>query len=176
MTEAPSESKFICDRMVGSLCRFLRFLGYDTLNANDLPPGNLKEDTILLRIAKKENRILLTRDAELARRDQILVVYLSGEHHEDQIRQLIVDGLIIPDLRLTRCPLCNTLLIPTSEAVPSEYMKEIKEIRPDSPLEADQITWCRHCKKAYWEGSHTRKMREQIHHICFLKEDGRTSA
>ena len=176
MTEAPSEPKFICDRMAGSLCKFLRLFGYDTLNANDLPPGNLKEDTILLKTAVTENRILLTRDAELARRDQGHVIHLTGEHLEDQIRQLIGNGLIIPDLRLTRCPLCNTPLIPASETVPSDCVDEIMEIMPGSKFEIEKLTWCRHCKKAYWEGTHTRKMREQIHQICFLSEDGRTSA
>ncbi|WP_319580402.1 Mut7-C RNAse domain-containing protein [uncultured Methanospirillum sp.] len=176
MTEGPSEPRFICDRMVGSLCRFPRLLGYDTLNANDLPPGNLKEDTILLKTASSENRILLTRDADLAHRDQDLVLYLTGERLEDQIRDLIMEGLIVPDLRLTRCSVCNTFLIPASEATPGVCMKEVQEIIPCSPLEADKITWCPYCKKAYWEGSHTRKMREQIHQISFLREDGRTSA
>jgi len=176
MSEGPSEPRFICDRMVGSLCRFLRLMGYDTLNANDLPPGNLKEDTILLITADTENRILLTRDAELSRRNQTLVRYLTGERLENQIKQLVGDGLIVPDLRLTRCSVCNTLLIPASKAARNEYMKEIQESMPGSPLEDDKIAWCRHCKKAYWEGSHSRKMREQIHQICFLRGDGRTSA
>ncbi|WP_414675290.1 Mut7-C RNAse domain-containing protein [Methanospirillum sp.] len=38
------------------------------------------------------------------------------------------------------------------------------------------MTWCTHCRKIYWEGSHTRKMREQIHQIYLLGEEGRTSA
>ncbi len=177
MSKEPAESRFICDRMAGSLCRFLRLMGYDTLNANDLPQGNLKEDTFLLTTADTENRILLTRDSELSRRNQTLVRYLTGERLEDQIKQLVSDGLIIPDLRLTRCPLCNTLLIPGSEAATSEPIKKyLDKIMPDSPPETDFITWCRHCKKAYWEGSHTRKMREQIHQICLFNEDGRTSA
>ncbi len=171
MTSRSSEPRFICDRMAGSLCKFLRLLGYDTLNANDLPLGNLKEDTTLLRNAEKENRILLTRDAELSRRDQNLVRYLSGERLDDQIRQLVRTGLVKPDLRLTRCSVCNNQLVPVSATTLSKYLNENPDIFPGSSSDDEKITWCRHCKKAYWEGSHTRKMREQIHQICFLSDD-----
>ncbi|MDD1677142.1 MAG: Mut7-C RNAse domain-containing protein, partial [Methanomicrobiales archaeon] len=54
--------------MLGTLTRYLRFMGYDTLSANSLEGGNAAEDTVLLRIAENEGRILLTRDRELARR------------------------------------------------------------------------------------------------------------
>ncbi|MFH0967638.1 MAG: Mut7-C RNAse domain-containing protein [Methanobacteriota archaeon] len=38
MTDRTQETRFICDRMVGSVCRYLRLMGYDTFSANDLPP------------------------------------------------------------------------------------------------------------------------------------------
>ncbi|PWR73179.1 Mut7-C RNAse domain-containing protein [Methanospirillum lacunae] len=176
MPDRLSESRFICDRMFGALCRFLRLLGYDTLNANDLTPGNPKEDSILLIIAKKEDRILLTRDAELARRDPNRVFYLVSERLEDQIRTLIIAGYIKPNLRLTRCSLCNHLLAPASDEALSEFLRENPSIIFNSSPDEEKITWCRNCRKIYWEGSHTRKMREQIHQIYLLGEEGRTSA
>ena len=52
--------KFLCDQMLGSLAKWLRILGFDTFYARrDL------QDEDVLNIAKKENRVLITRDVEL---------------------------------------------------------------------------------------------------------------
>ncbi len=128
MNGIASENQFICDRMAGSLCRRLRLLGYDTRDANDLPQGNPKEDTLLLSIASEENRLLLTRDAELSQRDKELVIYLSGDTLEDQIRQLIRSGLIVPELRLIRCSICNHLLTSISAETLMLQRTEITQI------------------------------------------------
>ena len=63
------EPRFITDRMLGTLTRYLRFMGYNTVSANSgFEEGNAKEDTLLLACAEQEDRILLTRDTELAQR------------------------------------------------------------------------------------------------------------
>jgi uncharacterized protein with PIN domain len=158
MTEQTLEAMFICDRMVGSLCRYLRLMGYDTLSANDLPPGNRKEDTYLLTIARKEHRFLLTRDAELARRDSTWALYLVQERCEDQIRQIASAGLIMPALRLSRCSLCNCLL----ERITLEKLPSICTHIPEFCPKTECIFWCPQCRKVYWEGSHTRNMQSRI--------------
>ena len=53
--------------MLGTLCRYLRFMGYDAESAHSLSEGNPREDTLLLRSAEREDRILLTRDKELCK-------------------------------------------------------------------------------------------------------------
>src|SRR5512137_2692627 len=105
--EPPAEQKFITDSMLGTLTRYLRFMGYDTTSANGLVEGNKKEDTLLLDIAGKENRILLTRDAELARRGEERAIQVLPENVMDQVQQLINAGLIKRRLTLSRCSLCN---------------------------------------------------------------------
>ncbi|HWQ68244.1 MAG TPA: Mut7-C RNAse domain-containing protein [Methanospirillum sp.] len=150
------EKRFLCDRMAGSLCRYLRLMGYDTLSANDMQPGNPAEDTILLKMAIHEDRILLTRDAELSRRNALVVLYLESESLEGQIIQLVGRQLIIPVIRLTRCSLCNSQLI---EYKPGEGGEDhISD-------EITTISWCPFCKKAYWEGSHTSAMRNHLARI-----------
>jgi len=166
MTGEEREPRFICDRMAGSLCRYLRFMGYDTLDANDLPAGNRKEDTCLLVRAAEEDRIILTRDAELARRDQARVVSLSEAALPDQIRQLVVTGLIRPELRLCRCSLCNTPLIPVQE---EEYAEIIRNSQNFSRRRAE-VLWCPFCRKGYWEGTHTSRMRARIRTITRGRE------
>jgi uncharacterized protein with PIN domain len=159
MTKTPDENRFICDRMMGTVCRYLRLLGYDTLDANDLPKGNRREDTDLLNIAREQNRIILTRDAELSRRDPQFVRYLKSDTFDDQIRQLVSADLIFPNLRLSRCSLCNSLLLPITEMTLKTLSGKIQDRIPDEFPEENTILWCNQCKKAYWEGSHTRNMR-----------------
>jgi hypothetical protein len=136
-------------------------MGYDTLSANDMPPGDPREDSKLLMIARDEDRILLTRDGELARRDQIQALFLNGERLEDQIRQLICASLIIPELRLTRCSVCNNPLIPITE----DDFGRLKRKIPDFGTTQEPVLWCRQCTRAYWEGSHTSNMRNRITEI-----------
>jgi uncharacterized protein with PIN domain len=85
-------------------------MGYDCRSANDLPPGNPREDTDILKIAGEEKRIILTQDAELARRGEGNAIRLVSSDLAAQIRQLVQAGLIHPEIRLTRCSRCNALL------------------------------------------------------------------
>ena len=108
--------RFIADRMLGTLTRYLRFMGNDTLSANSLEPGNSREDTALLGIARAEGRILLTRDRELARRGGEMAVLVEGDDVMAQIRTLCSLGLVTPVVVMDRCSLCNTELRPAGEA------------------------------------------------------------
>ncbi|MCK4436273.1 DUF5615 family PIN-like protein, partial [Candidatus Bathyarchaeota archaeon] len=51
--------RFLADSMLGKLTRWLRMLGHDTTYANHL------DDKTLAKMAKAEERVLLTRDLEL---------------------------------------------------------------------------------------------------------------
>ena len=72
--------------MLGTLTRYLRFMGYDTMSANSLTPGSTREDTLLLAIAARDGRLLLTRDRELARRGEAQAVYIASEEIMDRAR------------------------------------------------------------------------------------------
>jgi uncharacterized protein len=148
--------KFIADRMLGTLTRYLRFMGYDTLSANSLEPGNTREDTALLRIARDEGRILLTRDRELAKRGGDRAIYLSSEEVMAQVRALSSLGLITPELVMDRCSLCNTRLRPATgaEVEAADYV----------PGERGSLEFfaCPSCRKLYWMGSHGRNLGESL--------------
>jgi hypothetical protein len=151
-----AESRFIADRMLGTLTRYLRFMGYDTTSANGLAEGNTKEDTLLLDIAVQEHRILLTRDAELARRGKDHAVFVRSEDVMEQVQQLIDTGLIERRLTMSRCSLCNTLLrdARAGEIDAVEY----------APRDRAGLVffWCNHCRKLYWNGSHGKQLEERI--------------
>jgi uncharacterized protein with PIN domain len=142
--------------MLGPLIRYLRFMGYDTTSANGLEEGNPKEDTILLDMVRQEHRILLTRDAELARRGKVQAVHIISEEVMDQIRQMIDLGLIERRLTLSRCSLCNTSLreANTCEIQDADYAP--KDWRGHS------FFWCEQCRKLYWNGSHGKHLEERI--------------
>ena len=154
--DAPGETRFIADRMLGTLTRYLRFMGYDTTSANRLAEGNAKEDTLLLDMAAQEHRVLLTRDAELARRGRDRAVFVRSEDVIGQVQQLIDHGLIERRLMMSRCSLCNTVL---REARAGEV--SVADYAPQD-REGLSFFWCDHCQKLYWNGSHGKQLEERI--------------
>jgi uncharacterized protein with PIN domain len=144
--------RFIADRMLGTLTRYLRFMGYDTLSANSLKAGSAREDTALLEIARSEGRILLTRDRELARRGGEMAIFVEGDDVMAQIRILHSLGLITPVVVMDRCSLCNTELRPAteSEVEAADYVPEEKV--------SIEFFLCPTCNKLYWMGSHGRNL------------------
>lgn len=156
-TDDPTRyTRFLADRMLGTLCRYLRFMGYDTVSASGYSEGNTREDTLLLKRAQSEGRVLLTMDRELARRGGEGAVLLEDQDVMEQLRVLGKRGLIVPALRLNRCSLCNTLLRPAREI-------EISRAR-NAPLSTPgmEFFWCPSCRKLYWLGSHGKNLEKRI--------------
>jgi len=150
------ENKFVADRMLGPLTRYLRFMGYDTISANGFSQGNPREDTVLLNLALAEQRIILTRDQELVRRGKEHAVLVCSEDVMEQVQQLIDSGLIKRRLTLSRCSLCNSVLrMATADEI--EATGYVPENR--SGL---LFCWCDSCKKLYWNGSHGKRLAERI--------------
>lgn len=154
--ERGDDTRFIADRMLGTLTRYLRFMGYDTESANSLEEGNKKEDTLLIGMAQEQHRILLTRDAELARRAQEQAIYLRSEDVMEQVQQLIDYRVIERRLTLSRCSLCNTKLreANTCEIERADYApRDWRNTR---------FFWCERCHKLYWNGSHGKQLETRI--------------
>lgn len=154
--ERGDDTRFIADRMLGTLTRYLRFMGYDTESANSLEEGNKKEDTILLGRAREQHRILLTRDAELARRGSEQAIYLRSGDVMDQVQQLIDYRVIERRLTLSRCSLCNTKLreANTCEIERTDYAPR--------DWRSTRFYWCEQCHKLYWNGSHGKQLEDRI--------------
>jgi hypothetical protein len=155
-TPAAADRKFVTDRMLGTLTRYLRFMGYDTVSANGFAPGNAREDTFLLELAAREGRILLTRDAELARRGKERAVFVRSEDVMEQVDQLAGAGLVQRRLLMSRCSLCNTPLRP---AEPGEIAGAAYAPQDRNGFD---FFWCDRCRKLYWNGSHGRRLKERM--------------
>jgi uncharacterized protein with PIN domain len=156
LPEPPTDQKFITDRMLGTLTRYLRFMGYDTTSANGLEEGNAREDTILLELCSNEHRILLTRDAELARRGKERAILVRSEEVIEQVQQLVDLGLIRRRVTMSRCSLCN---MPLREACELEIAGADYAPKDWRGL---SFFWCESCRKLYWNGSHGRKLEQRI--------------
>jgi len=137
--------KLLCDHMLGSLARWLRFLGYDTAYPEPGP------DRTLIERARTEGRILLTRDKELAARVSG-AIQIRSDNLEQQIREV---AAVIP-LRLvdplSRCSLCNEVLVHAP-------LEDVKHLVPEGVLSRHHAFWrCPSCGRVYWQGTHWDKM------------------
>lgn len=137
--------KLLCDHMLGSLARWLRFMGYDTAYPEPGP------DRTLIERVRLEDRVLLTRDKELAGR-VAGAVQIRSDDLEEQIREVAAAlplRLVNP---LSRCSLCNEVLAPAS-------LEEVEDFVPDGVRSQHQSFWrCPSCRRVYWQGSHWDKM------------------
>jgi len=151
--------KLLCDHMLGSLARWLRFMGYD---ASYPEPG---PDRALIERARAEGRILLTRDKELAARVPGSVAVRS-DVLEEQIREVastLALRLVDP---LSRCSLCNERLVKVSVDV-------LQGIVPEGVRSRHHEFWkCPSCRRVYWQGSHWDKMVERLDHLDLPRAEG----
>lgn len=149
------EIKFFADVMAARLVKWLRAIGIDTVWEENI------SDADLVRRAIEENRFILTLDKKLPeewRVDNILL--LEREDVFEQLNQVIKHFRIKHANKLfSRCLICNSSL----KKVKSE---EINEALPPNILENNEtFQYCANCEKIFWEGSHTRRMRETIQNL-----------
>jgi uncharacterized protein with PIN domain len=142
--------KLICDHMLGTLARWLRILGFDTAYPKPL------EDEDLVGLARREDRIILTRDKDLASRKGVRALYISSDVLEEQVEQVLKELRLTIRDPMSRCPLCNTLL---EEVERGDVAGKV----PEGVYEQQQEFWrCPTCDKYYWQGSHWDRMSRQI--------------
>jgi len=142
---------FVVDGMLGKLTRWLRMMGHDAKYSIDLG------DAELLSTAKKEKRILLTRDLELYQRavaKGLEAYYVQGASEAERLAELARRfGIALDiDLEKSRCPRCNTKLA----HVPKE---EIADKVKENTLKHYDVFWsCPNCGHVYWQGAHWKKI------------------
>ncbi len=155
--------KFIADGMLGKLTRWLRMLGQDIKYSNQF------EDEELLMTAKKEHRILLTRDMELYQRavaKGINAFYVEGQTEAVKLADLAkqFDIPLTIDLKLSRCPRCNTKIRPT----PKEELAG--KVEKNTFVYYDEFWKCPKCGHVYWQGAHWSRIRATLEEAKKIKE------
>jgi hypothetical protein len=144
--------RFLCDRMLVRLGRWLRAAGYDTAVA-----GAGEADGDLVARARAEGRWLLTRDRRLVREDAgardpvvLLAAETTGAAARELRERLGVDWQAAP---FTRCMLDNAELVPAG----ADALARVPAGVPDGP-----VMVCPACDRVYWPGSHLRRMHRQL--------------
>lgn len=147
--------KFIADGMLGKLTRWLRMLEHNVKYSNKL------DDAQLIMIAKKERRILLTRDLELyqqATAKGVDAFYLDGKTEAEKLAQLAQRFNIKLEIDMTtsRCPKCNTRVKP----IPKEKVAD--KVEKSTFSYYDKFWECPRCGQIYWQGSHWARIRKTL--------------
>ena len=138
--------------MLGNIARKLRLMGYDTAYSSDI------DDNDLIKKAKIENRIIISKDIQLinlAKKQKTNSIKINHNTETEQIleifRILKIKECFI-SAENSRCPLCNGVL---NEVSSSSIVNEI----PKKIQEKNQKFWkCSICAKNYWEGTHIINM------------------
>lgn len=146
------EPRFVLDVHLGKLAAYLRLLGFDALYRNDY------RDAEIVRIARAERRIVLSRDVGLLKRATI--THGAFLHATDPCRQLreVIDRFqlqarIAP---FSRCARCNGRVAPVAR-------EQVLDAVPVNVARTQQrFHRCRDCGQVYWRGSHLTRMRRRL--------------
>lgn len=145
--------KFITDRNLGKLVKWLRILGYDTVFYTETIDRNF------LRVGSKEGRIVLTRRRDMALRDfsgRMVIIYRDRVY--DQIEELIEKASLHPNPQnfFSLCLECNQPLHPISRKTAAE------KVPPYVFQTQNTFLSCPECGKIYWPGTHKDNILRQL--------------
>ena len=142
--------------MLGNIAKKLRLLGFDSLFFSNI------DDEELLKIAKSESRILITKDEQLSnisKKRQVAFIRITANDEVEQVLQISksikLDQCKI-DVNSARCSLCNGEL---------RFIQKnnVTDKIAVGVLETNNEFWeCMKCKKLYWEGTHIRNMQKFV--------------
>jgi uncharacterized protein len=145
-------TRFVLDVHLGTLARYLRLLGFDSLYRNDY------DDHTIIALAVDEQRIILTRDRGLLKHRAVTHGYwLRETHPRRQLREVLrafdLQGGISA---FTRCLACNGELHPLPKS-------EVADRLPPRVREwQEEFVQCRECGKLYWPGTHYERLRQIV--------------
>ncbi len=140
--------RFIADKMLGRLAKWLRILGYDTLYFNTQNPRDM------CKIAREEGRLILTRNTKLKGRKNLL--FIKGDDLGEQIEE-VVKGLNLKiSPMFNRCLICNQGL---KEISPLEVKGRVPEYVFNTQKD---FFSCPQCRRIFWKGTHIEHMLKKI--------------
>jgi uncharacterized protein with PIN domain len=151
-----AERGFIVDAMLGTLAKWLRMLGYDTLYSRSY------NDAQIISIAARTGRVIVTSDRGLyarAQRAELRAVLLPEANVASNLARLASEGLIElrVDPSLSRCPICNGKL---REVTDRNAVRG--RVPPGALAKYDKFYVCTRCGHVYWEGGHWVNIRRIV--------------
>jgi hypothetical protein len=147
--------RFLCDEMLVRLARLLRAAGYDTYLAS----GG-QSDAALLKLAREEGRMLVTRDKRLAAAASPDSALVAGMGVQAEARSLAAQAPIQWDAApFTRCVIDNA---PLRDASP----EQVARMPASAQAGPGPFRACPACGRLYWPGSHVRRMSDRLAEIA----------
>ena len=149
------EPRFLVDVNVGRLAKWLRVMGYDTLF-----PCHA-EDNELVRIALREDRIIVTKDSGLAERrvvttGRLKLLLIQYDDLKSQLRHVTRSLNLDSGEKFCRCIRCNEPLVNLSR-------ESVKERVPPYVYETqEEFMECPRCSRIYWRGTHWANMNRDL--------------
>jgi len=152
---------FVADCMLGRLAKWLRILGFDVLYFSKA------EDRELVDVARREGRVLLTRDTGLIERTvkRPNRLFVRSDGWEDQVAQVLDEYGLWDKIRPnTRCVECNLPLKPLSR----ERARNL--VTPYVWEHASSFAVCPGCDRVFWQGTHYGDMERKIAKLLGRRE------
>lgn len=146
------EPKFVLDVHLGTLARYLRLLGFDTIYRNDLA------DEEIIGISVSEHRIILTRDLPLLKNGRVTHGYFVRKTlPSEQLTEVVCRFDLRKQMNpFSRCITCNGII----EKIDKERVE--KDLPPNTRKTFSDFYRCTLCKKVYWKGSHWEKLQRVV--------------
>jgi len=141
--------------MLGKLTRWLRMLGQDVVYTGSM------DDKELIQKAKKERRVLLTRDLELYRQANgkgAEAFLVEGKTEAERLANLAkrFNFKLEIDVKVSRCPKCNARIKSVSKT-------DITEKIPKTTASYYDKFWeCLNCGQIYWQGAHWKRIEKTL--------------
>ena len=124
-----------------------------------VPPARADdEDARLVAAARREQRIILTRDRRLLERKAVTHgCFVRSQDPEQQLlfvlRRFDLTALVRP---FSRCMRCNEPRQPVAKA------DVLDRLPPMVRVEQQSFSRCPRCRRIYWPGSHWQRMRRRL--------------
>jgi len=150
------EIRFIADNNVGKLARWLRMMGYDTVLFKQ------KDDDQMIETALREDRVVLTKDAELVKRRLITngtlkAILLKKDEPQLQVQEV----LKTLDLNCHFKPF--SLCLQCNQALMARDKEGVRNLVPARVFGTQtQYTECPACHRIYWQGTHWQAMVKRL--------------
>lgn len=153
--------KFVADINVIRLGRLMILLGFDVLYASHL------DDQDIANIAEQQQRIVLTRDIQMLKRNQIVYARWVRENQSyDQLVEIVQFFGLQKQVRLfSRCVLCNLAIAEVEKGT------VVHRLEPKTKKYFHSFKQCPGCGKVYWKGSHYDHLKAILPSFNLILED-----
>ncbi len=148
--------KFAVDKMLGRLAKWLRIIGQDAAYGPHLSGYGL------IHSARREGRLILTRDRTLVKKNPAAVLLIQSDRFREQLKQ-VIEAFQLDPLKnaFTRCAECNTPLQPVGrESVQGKVPPYVYSTQ-------ERFSACARCGRIYWPATHQEKILEELKGLGF---------